>query len=136
MELRRGSDKAELYSIAINKTTKWLACTSDKGTVHIFSLIKLGLSKTEAIASEDDQKLKNKKHTFQFMKKFSKYFDSEWSFSKFRVPDTKPLCTFDQDENLIVISAEGQYYRATFDKVNGGDCEKVSEKKILSEEKE
>lgn len=37
-ELRRGSDRAEIYSLAFNPTTEWLACSSDKGTVHIFSL--------------------------------------------------------------------------------------------------
>lgn len=37
-ELRRGSDKAEIYWLSIDKLNKWLACTSDKGTVHIYSL--------------------------------------------------------------------------------------------------
>ena len=34
---------------------------------------------------------------FKFMKKLSKYFDSEWSFAKFRVTDSRTLCTFDKD---------------------------------------
>lgn len=42
-ELRRGSDKAEIYSITIDVETKWLGCTSDKGTVHIFSLARLDI---------------------------------------------------------------------------------------------
>ena len=138
MELRRGSDKAELFSIAIDKHVRWLACTSDKGTVHIFSLQKLGLSPSEEELKEDeDSKQKqNKKHTLKFMKKISKYFDSEWSFAKFRVGDSRTLCTFDKDQNLVVISAEGIYYRASFDKEKGGDCIKQTEKKILQEEKE
>jgi WD40 repeat protein len=37
-ELRRGSDRAEIYSLAFSPTTEWLACSSDKGTIHIFSL--------------------------------------------------------------------------------------------------
>jgi len=37
-ELRRGSDRAEIYCLAFNMTTEWLACSSDKGTVHVFSL--------------------------------------------------------------------------------------------------
>ena len=32
-------DRAEIYSIAFNQTTTFLACSSDKGTVHIFSLV-------------------------------------------------------------------------------------------------
>lgn len=37
-ELRRGADKAIVYSIAFSADNRWLACTSDKGTVHIFGL--------------------------------------------------------------------------------------------------
>lgn len=31
-------DRAEVYSIAFNATSTFLACSSDKGTVHIFAL--------------------------------------------------------------------------------------------------
>jgi WD40 repeat protein len=37
-ELRRGTEKAEIYSICFNSTSKFLACSSDRGTIHIFSL--------------------------------------------------------------------------------------------------
>jgi len=139
-ELRRGSDKAELYSIAIDVKTKWLGCTSDKGTVHIFSIQKLGLSREDIDGAEEDNKravdnTKNHKHMFKFMKRISKYFDSEWSFAKFWVTDSRTLCTFDKDENLIVISAEGTYYWASIDHEHGGDCKKLVEKKILQDSK-
>ena len=37
-EFRRGMDRAEIYSICFDPFTNFLACSSDKGTVHIFSL--------------------------------------------------------------------------------------------------
>ncbi|KAK1264445.1 Autophagy-related protein 18c [Acorus gramineus] len=37
-EVRRGVDRAEIYSIALSPNTQWLAVSSDKGTVHLFSL--------------------------------------------------------------------------------------------------
>lgn len=37
-EVRRGSDKAEIFSIAFDKFSKWIACSSDKGTIHIFTV--------------------------------------------------------------------------------------------------
>jgi hypothetical protein len=37
--VRRGRDTAEIYSIAIARDLKWLAVSSDKGTVHVFSLV-------------------------------------------------------------------------------------------------
>jgi WD40 repeat protein len=38
MQVRRGLDKAEIYSIALSPNVQWLAVSSDKGTVHIFTL--------------------------------------------------------------------------------------------------
>jgi WD40 repeat protein len=35
-ELRRGADRAEIYCIAFNYNSQWLAVSSDKGTVHVF----------------------------------------------------------------------------------------------------
>ncbi|XP_072958768.1 autophagy-related protein 18c-like isoform X2 [Typha angustifolia] len=37
-EVRRGLDRADIYSIALSPNVQWLAVSSDKGTVHIFSL--------------------------------------------------------------------------------------------------
>lgn len=37
-ELRRGMDRAEIYCIAFNPASTFIACSSDKGTVHIYSL--------------------------------------------------------------------------------------------------
>jgi len=40
-ELRRGADHAEIQSICFSpKTSKWLAVSSDKGTIHIFKIKK------------------------------------------------------------------------------------------------
>nr|XP_033512987.1 autophagy-related protein 18a-like [Nicotiana tomentosiformis] len=35
---RRGLDRAEIYSVSFSPTAQWLAVSSDKGTVHVFSL--------------------------------------------------------------------------------------------------
>lgn len=37
-EVRRGTDSADIQCIAFNYSSVYLACTSDKGTAHIFSL--------------------------------------------------------------------------------------------------
>lgn len=38
MQLRRGAERAEIYSIAFSANLHWLAVSSDKGTVHVFGL--------------------------------------------------------------------------------------------------
>ncbi|KAG6518122.1 hypothetical protein ZIOFF_021524 [Zingiber officinale] len=37
-EVRRGLDRAEIYSIALSPNVQWLVVSSDKGTIHVFSL--------------------------------------------------------------------------------------------------
>ncbi|KAF5732679.1 autophagy-related protein 18a-like [Tripterygium wilfordii] len=39
-EVRRGADRAEIYSLAFSLSAQWLAVSSDKGTVHVFILKK------------------------------------------------------------------------------------------------
>lgn len=36
--MRRGAERAVIYSIAFSSTAQWLAVSSDKGTVHVFGL--------------------------------------------------------------------------------------------------
>lgn len=38
LQVRRGVDRADIYNIALSPNVQWLAVSSDKGTVHIFSL--------------------------------------------------------------------------------------------------
>lgn len=38
LQVRRGADRAEIYSLAFSPTAQWLAVSSDKGTVHVFGL--------------------------------------------------------------------------------------------------
>lgn len=37
-ELRRGAEKADIYSICFDMHSNWLACSSDRSTIHIFSI--------------------------------------------------------------------------------------------------
>ncbi len=147
-ELRRGADKADIHSIAFDKTSDWLACTSDKGTVHIFSLAdahKAVYGKPGAVAAptasgetspgKEAKKVehKNPKSAFKFMKGLFSYFSSEWSFAQFRIPDAKSVVAFGpEDKNvIIVVSYDGKYYLAEFDSNTGGDCHKLTERSLF-----
>ncbi len=177
-ELRRGADRAEIYSICFDPLSTWLAVSSDKGTIHIFSLRSGGGSgdakeeaKRGAIAGgaagpgerkEAAQggaaggaagaagsapaapaaavaKKSNPTSSFSFMKSLlPKYFSSEWSFAQFRVPDTKTIVAFGSEKNsIIVVSASGHFYKATFNPDKPGvDCKMEAHKKFIADEEE
>jgi len=62
------------------------------------------------------------------------YFSSEWSFATYRIPDTgKTIVAFGTEENsIIVVSASGSFYKATFDpKKSGSECEMKSHHKFI-----
>lgn len=149
-ELRRGADRAEIYSICFSPTTQLLACSSDKGTVHIFGLTAEGSgmpgSEHTSIApapqsigapysgngrSGEDEGTENSKSSFSFFKGFlPKYFSSEWSFAQFRVPETRTICAFGAEKNtIVVVGADGSFYKAVFDA--NGECQNTSYSKFI-----
>ena len=41
-EFRRGNEAAEIYSLAFDLKSQYIACSSNKGTIHIFNVKKEG----------------------------------------------------------------------------------------------
>ncbi|KAG6902300.1 hypothetical protein C0995_001910 [Termitomyces sp. Mi166 len=82
-EFRRGTDKADIYGVAFRPDEQELCVWSDKGTVHIFTLVASGPS--------------NRQSTFSPLTPFlplPKYFDSEWSYAQYRIPSQSSHITF------------------------------------------
>eukprot|EP00268_Persea_americana_P044986 TRINITY_DN4564_c0_g1_i1.p1 TRINITY_DN4564_c0_g1~~TRINITY_DN4564_c0_g1_i1.p1 ORF type:complete len:413 (+),score=70.51 TRINITY_DN4564_c0_g1_i1:363-1601(+) len=142
-EVRRGSDRAEVYSIALSPNVQWLAVSSDKGTVHIFSLRVRVIGEDVPNHSSIDQGPEmahqnsstsldalispnmgaNPSSSLSFMKGvLPKYFSSEWSFAQFRVPeDSRFLVAFGAQNSVIIVGMDGSFYRCSFDPLHGGE---------------
>ncbi|MCQ2818257.1 MAG: hypothetical protein MJ252_13400 [archaeon] len=135
-ELRRGTEKAEIYSLAFDPSGKFLACSSDRKTIHIFILNEGNPQAKEAENAGNPEEPKNHKSVFGKLTSFfgfeKNYFNSEWSYAQFRINDLKSICAFGPDNSLIVVSSEGNYYQATFDPKIGGECMKTQEKNIFN----
>ncbi|MQL73835.1 hypothetical protein Taro_006168, partial [Colocasia esculenta] len=138
-EVRRGADKAEIYSIALSPNVRWLAASSDKGTIHIFSL-KVQVSgenardynasnqgpaavhnKSNAVDTLVSQNTgSNPASSFSFMKGIlPRYFSSEWSFAQFHVPEaSRFLVGFGSQNTVVIVGMDG---RCSFDPVKGGE---------------
>ena len=132
-ELRRGTENAEIYSVAFDNTNRFLAVSSDRKTIHIFIINK---EENKIEQNENENNLaSNKKSMFGNLANIfgmgKKYFNSEWSFAQFKVNSNKSICTFGQDNTIIVVSNEGKYYRASFDPKAGGECKKLEEYSIF-----
>eukprot|EP00760_Papus_ankaliazontas_P004616 PhM_4_TR11990/c0_g1_i1/m.63792 len=110
-EVRRGSNHATIYSLAFSPDLRFLACGSDSGTIHVFSMAECGEEHT--------------KGSLSFMAPLSGYFASEWSFAKYTNTSQlqgKAVCvTFGAEcGKLYAISSDCTYYLLRFDPQNGG----------------
>ncbi|KAK9919867.1 hypothetical protein M0R45_028441 [Rubus argutus] len=127
-EVRRGADRAEIYSLAFSSTGQWLAVSSDKGTVHVFCV------KVDSGSMENDRSRRGRSEvsvpnssgisSLAFIKGvLPRYFSSEWSVAKFHLPEgLQHIVAFGQRKNTIMIlGMDGSFYRCQFDPVNGGE---------------
>lgn len=137
-ELRRGSEYALIYSLTFDPTGRWLACSSDSGTIHIFAL-NIQQDEIEFYSEQDQMEIRNQSRNqrsrFSFMKSFVPYFNSEWSFAQYRVPDCQMKVAFGSQRNQIIVATfDGNYYSAIFDGVNGGDCYKNKQDTLFNQQ--
>ena len=170
-EFRRGADRATIYSIAFSATNEFLACSSDKGTVHVWEVsddANETTSPEESDARADSSGTTEKKKptadeallggssigssisaessaverttpsattpmgVAQSALTFAAGFlpanlglAGERSVAQFKLPDfTRSLVAFGPEpRTLVVVTAEGTYYKVAFDsKEEGGQC--------------
>nr|CAD1833315.1 unnamed protein product [Ananas comosus var. bracteatus] len=124
-EVRRGADRAEIYSLAFSANMQWLAVSSDKGTVHVFNLkVNLGLTANDRPRPAPDPNVPHVGSSLSFIKGvLPKYFHSEWSVAQFRLHEgTQYIVAFGHQKNTVVIvGMDGSFYRCQFDPANGGE---------------
>ncbi|OWM62928.1 autophagy-related protein 18a-like [Punica granatum] len=139
-EVRRGADRAEIYSLAFSPTAQWLAVSSDKGTVHVFSLkvdsgslVSERYSASEPLGSSSSSMISS----LSFMKGvLPRYFSSEWSVAQFRLHENlQYLVAFGHQKNTIVIlGMDGSFYRCQFDPATGGEMTQLEYYNFLKPE--
>ncbi|KAK9055816.1 hypothetical protein SSX86_026901 [Deinandra increscens subsp. villosa] len=116
-DVRRGADRAEIYSLSFSPTAEWLAVSSDKGTIHVFSVTAADNqdhSPTGSPASSPRALIKGV---------IPKYFSSVWSLAQFRlVEGLQYIAAFGHQKNTVVIlGLDGSFYRCRFDPKAGGE---------------
>ncbi|OMP03308.1 hypothetical protein COLO4_10500 [Corchorus olitorius] len=128
-EVRRGADRAEIYSLAFSSTAQWLAVSSDKGTVHVFSLkvdsVVLGDDRSSSPSDSPVSPVSNHSalSSLSILKGvLPKYFSSEWSVAQFRLSEgSRYIVAFGQEKNTImIVGMDGSFRRCQFDPVKGG----------------
>jgi WD40 repeat protein len=139
-EFRRGTKTVEMNCISFDPNNKFIGCSSNVGTIHIFSIAAI----TKAL-DEKNNKAKNEiedepKNSKSFLGKIggllnikNAYLESERSFAKFKVQEENSILGFGSENTFVVITMDGKYYKAAYNPKRGGDCCKIEEKNILND---
>ena len=137
-EFRRSKNPAKIYSLCFNSTGEHLLCSSDRGTIHIFSVKSSAPSpvivpdpfegardhpkRTDKLDKPTDKpsEAKNSTSFFSFASAIlPDYFRSEWSFCQIRLPTTSPhVATFgpiiDDKHSVYVVCKDGKFYHIRY----------------------
>ena len=130
-ELRRGTQYANIYSIEFDKNDKYLVCSSDTGTIHIFCLSISSDGNNVNNPNQNQTSMIGKIYGMFGFK--NEYLNSEWSFSQFNIPNYNSgfsICVFGLDNTLVVLTQSGKYYQIQFNPSTQGKCIKLQEHEI------
>ncbi|XP_044761598.1 WD repeat domain phosphoinositide-interacting protein 4-like [Coccinella septempunctata] len=107
LELRRGCEAAQIYSLCFDHASEFLCCSSDKGTVHIFAINDVKLNKQMLFGT--------------FLGKFGGPLKS---FATFQLPPECPcVCAFGSNNSVVAIGMDGSFNKYTF--TIEGHCARV-----------
>jgi len=123
-ELRRGSDQATIIDLKFSPNSKFLLCSSLKGTIHVFStcLNKEILNSNVSVGYG----------VSYFQSILPSYFSSEWSFVQFYFSNIRTYSIFTKNNNeLITIGDNGCFYILSFE---NGKSSIVKTYKFISDE--
>ena len=133
-ELNRGKDKAEIKYISLDFKNQFIAASSERGTIHIWSLSqsieKIKKSgKVLMVEEEKNNKIANTGSYFGFIG--MGYFKNEWSFAQVRLEEPYSIFHFGAENILIIITSTGKYYKARIDLQKAGECQVLSEVQLF-----
>jgi WD40 repeat protein len=129
------NDNSEINYICFDNYSKFLASTCDRGIIHIWSLDNCIKKMNEIEEKKNDDNVDNNENIVNSeinnkdlsQNKLSFFqnifgFKGEYSFAQITLEEQKCICTFDKDNNIIVIGSEGEYYHAVLNSKKGGNC--------------
>lgn len=142
-ELNRGKEKADIKCISIDFKSQFIAVSSERGTIHIWSLSQSieKIKKSEKIKNsgkllafeEEKNKISNVGSVFSIIPNFlgGSYFKNEWSFAQVRLEEPYSIFHFGAENILVIITSTGKYYMAKIDLQKGGIGQVLKEEQLL-----
>ena len=122
-----GPTKTIIQDLIFDESNDWVACSTDKDIVSVFSI-----KKHTIVYKHKKEPMQD--YNSEYIEQHSSCFASETSFAEFRIPhpDSKVALGFIKSQ-VIIVTRGGYYYRVKFDKETGGSCKLIEEKSIYND---
>ena len=130
-EFKRGKEKADIKYITFDPLSNYIAVSSNRKTIHIWSLKNTRkIIKEKKFYIEDNEKIlpENNSNRLFYFGLFNK--DNIKSFAQIRLNDEKSIFSFGPENIIICISYNGKYYQTKFDEIKGGECDIIHEESL------
>ena len=135
-DFKRGNDKAQIFSLSFNQDDKYVCCSSDKGTVHIFKMNEYNqetIDEANKLIKKPGRDILDKTI---ITKKPSLNSTKSRSYALCRTNEEASYLVFSENDeiHMVSINDRGKFYRIDFDKNKKGETKIKEAFEILCEE--
>jgi len=142
---RRGTKTVTMLCLSFSPNNVFVGCTSDAGTIHIFSIVNINKKLNEKNEKEEtnkeikneekneDNEPKNRKSLLGKIGGLFNITEHDRSFAKFKIKEEYGLLTFGKENTFVVVTKEGKYIKAAYNPTSG-ICQMIEEKNFFDEE--
>ncbi|KAI3648224.1 hypothetical protein MP228_006078 [Amoeboaphelidium protococcarum] len=139
---RRGTEHATIYNLVWTADSRFLACCSDTGSIHVFKLAAVQSDVASSAQHKSSQEYLD--NTAQIPESFKAspsqvkpmlpaYFQPERSFARCSITLTGQRFKIqfgDSEKSLMAITENGEYFKFEFDSSGGGTCKLVEKTRL------
>ena len=142
---RRGTKNVTMLCLNFSPSNAFIGCTSDTGTIHIFSIANISKKLNEKSEKEEtnneikpeekneDNEPKNRKSLLGKIGGLFNITEHDRSFAKFRIKEEYGLLCFGKHNTIVVITKEGKHIEAAYNPTNG-ICSIIDEKNFFEKD--
>ena len=127
-DFKRGNDKAQIYSLSFSHDEKFICCSSDKGTIHIFKTNEFNKDEINELNRVTKKFGKDILDKTTVNRQLALNITKTRSFSFCRTNEETSYCVFSNIDEIYLVSVNegGKFYKIGFNKNQGGET-KISE---------
>ena len=135
-DFKRGNDKAQIFSLSFTHDNKYLCCSSDKGSIHIFKINEYEQNVIDELNKSMRKPGKDILDKANVSRPQSINIAKSRRFAIFRTHEETSYSVFSENDEIHIVALNdgGKFYKISFDKNQGGQAKIIEAFEILCKE--